>query len=467
MKITLYKFNKRENSTALPYSSVPSKEVKVQVYGDISLMTPTFVLEGASGSSSFTNYVGYTYCYVPDWKRRYFIDDIVISKGQILLKMSIDLLGTYKYSITSGTAYIRRADTTVTTEPDQLHLTGETLSAKGSENNLFPDNMSYIVGIRGKNTGIYTSMGNVTYYNMTQNQLNSLCSKLWASTTYTEKRGDYLVSCRPILGSFSGSDYRAVWIGNESAGFSSDTLDFSSPNCKYESPVYRITVPKHPQWTTGYDWLNSSEYASYSLYAGVFGTISIPASMVQSSSYMGYKLRINPLNGEATLFILDSNDNVQMRLTQSVFGTVPISAQSSNFSSTMAKELINITEGLVNAAQSKGVDLSPYTQIIDAYVSKNGINFKGLTVGGTSTISSTGGGGSITCADDKISLSGFFKEIRDVVPSTEGRAINKSDSISNYSGMVEMTMPQISPTRATENEKNALYRMCNGVIYIE
>lgn len=551
MKITLYKFTKKVNSTALPANG---EDVVVQIKNDISIVNPVFEMSGATGSSPFTNYSEYNYCYVKDWKRYYFIRDIRLSKGRWFLTCHIDVIGTYRGAINSGTAYIKRANTNIATEPDSLHCTGKFRITYNLGVNPMPSsaNTKFIVGIRGRNAG-YNSLGNVCYYVMNHTALALLSTYLWTSTELSEAaevdRGSYIVLCRAVAGDFPQTGAVRVKIADKDVHDGSNYL--SCPMLAYGLTCYSDTtgyvdIPTHPQFT--YKWLNAEPYASYIFNAGVFGTFTLPYSLLCGRLTLNYKVRVNPIDGVATLFIYDKNGNVAIRTSQQVFPTVDLASSNATIGNILGKMLCNLIDGkyvttdkkveskvevqsfedvrreiernrnttwadklsdfgheaesyakdywagvfnskkeiikekvgfvktaaetvgdvIVTAATDGAVsDAGDFISDLGKAFVQQGFNIGGFQIGGTPKISSSGGGGTITCLDDAFTLTGYFCEVRDVVPSTEGRAVNEVDVIGDYTGMVELAAVNIVPTGATKTERTELYNICNGVIYLE
>lgn len=540
MKITLYKFTKKVNSTALPTNG---EDVVVQIKNDISIVNPVFEMSGATGSSPFTNYSEYNYCYVKDWNRYYFIRDIKLSRGRWFLTCHIDVLGTYRGAINNGTAYIKRANTNIATEPDSLHCTGKFRITYNLGVNPMPSsaNTKFIVGIRGRNAA-YDSLGNVCYYVMNHTALALVSTYLWTSEDIREvsevDRGNYIVMCRAVAGDFPQTGAVRVKIADKDVHDGSNYLTcpmlVNGVNCYSDTTGY-VDIPTHPQFT--YKWLNAEPYASYIFNAGVFGTFTLPYSLLCGRLTLNYKVRVNPIDGVATLFIYDKNGNVAIRTSQQVFPTVDMASSNATIGNIIgnvlceaidtlqieteketeayikqeeeaSKDFFNpkgMLDSLINSfytsnfeGGSQVTNLGSFSKTENDYIKENaerlnaaeesrnetystwntllslgksfiqdGFNIGGFKIGGTPKISSSGGGGTITCLNDAFSLTGYFCEVRDVVPSTEGRAVNEVDVIGDYTGMVELAAVNIVPTGATKTERTELYNICNGVIYLE
>ncbi len=71
---------------------------------EINLSTPTFIIE-------FNNIPTCNYCYIDNFNRYYYIDNIKHIRSNIFeLRCSVDVLMTYKYYITNSTQYVSRQE---------------------------------------------------------------------------------------------------------------------------------------------------------------------------------------------------------------------------------------------------------------------------------------------------------------------------------------------------------------------
>lgn len=77
---------------------------------DSSLVNPSITLARHTSADTFSDY---NYCYIHQFKRTYYIDDIVYDKNTITLKLSVDVLTTYKSAILAGTYYLNKSSNSV------------------------------------------------------------------------------------------------------------------------------------------------------------------------------------------------------------------------------------------------------------------------------------------------------------------------------------------------------------------
>lgn len=104
MKIRLYKFSKRDNSTKQPSASDSYVEKNVALKDDTDIKTPSFELHTTDAT--------YTYAYIPDWNRYYFVSDVTyINNSEIIYHLEEDVLASNKTAIGNTVAHIAYSST--------------------------------------------------------------------------------------------------------------------------------------------------------------------------------------------------------------------------------------------------------------------------------------------------------------------------------------------------------------------
>lgn len=74
-----------------------------RIYNDNSISTPSIKIETDSVIPS-----GYNYAYIPDFGRYYYITDIEVGNGFIIVNLSVDVLMTYKTAILGSEVIVSR-----------------------------------------------------------------------------------------------------------------------------------------------------------------------------------------------------------------------------------------------------------------------------------------------------------------------------------------------------------------------
>ena len=104
-----YAFSKRENSTLIPSSSVPSYSMQIDINDpNTSVLNPQLRVRMPSSGTSL---LSYNYVYIQDLLRYYYIDDWTYNAdGTWTASCSVDVLASWKtYIMTSG-GYVGRSE---------------------------------------------------------------------------------------------------------------------------------------------------------------------------------------------------------------------------------------------------------------------------------------------------------------------------------------------------------------------
>ena len=101
--VTFYNFNKKENSTERPSGSGTTYNVVLK--DGCSIERPAIELN--SKPSSF-----YTYAYISDFSRYYYVSDWNYFRGTWTASLSVDVLATFKSQIGASSVYVLRSSNT-------------------------------------------------------------------------------------------------------------------------------------------------------------------------------------------------------------------------------------------------------------------------------------------------------------------------------------------------------------------
>ena len=104
-----YAFSKRENSTLIPSSSVPSYSMQIDINDpNTSVLNPQLRVRMPSSGTSL---LSYNYVYIQDLLRYYYIDDWTYNAdGTWTASCSVDVLSSWKSYIMNSPGYIGRAE---------------------------------------------------------------------------------------------------------------------------------------------------------------------------------------------------------------------------------------------------------------------------------------------------------------------------------------------------------------------
>ena len=331
--VTLYSFNKRENSTKRPTSG--GTDYSCILIDETSLMSPTFKLEIGS------NPIAKNYCYVSDFDRYYFIEDVTSNQGFWYITCKEDVMASYRGTIGASSHYVLRAasayDDTITDamypakvgQSSDHTLSGSVLSWSSGH--------SYIVGITGFSGQITTRQtGSVTYYQFNDkalywfiyylmHDLNTYCNI--ADQEYSDPGVQealinpiqYIVSCIALpIPIQDGSSGRENWDQLSSTY----GIDFGYYNCP-RSAIFKTTdcdvrlvpraatvresadvsIPKHPQASTRGVYLNGAPYSDYIFHCACWGDIPIDPAALINSDYLHYEIQYDVCQGNGRLLV--------------------------------------------------------------------------------------------------------------------------------------------------------------------
>lgn len=105
MQVLFYNnFSKRKNSTKRPASSLTPITLDCKLKEETSLLKPTLIISG--------NHFDYTYAYIPDWHRYYFVENITSeNNGLVQIELDEDCLASYKTQLANLRATIAYSST--------------------------------------------------------------------------------------------------------------------------------------------------------------------------------------------------------------------------------------------------------------------------------------------------------------------------------------------------------------------
>lgn len=102
MTITLYHNNSDKRTVSKNISNAGALTNAV-IIDDTSILTPRLKVR-----DNGIIMVQYNYCYIADFKRYYYITDITVSNGYILIDCKVDVLMSYAQEIKALTCVIKR-----------------------------------------------------------------------------------------------------------------------------------------------------------------------------------------------------------------------------------------------------------------------------------------------------------------------------------------------------------------------
>lgn len=299
-------FTKKTNSTKRPTNGTLI-EGYYRNSDPISLLTPVIRIEAGTTTPTWN------YCYIPDFKRYYYIAEWTHIEGVWIAQLSCDVLASYKDSIGNQDMYVLRSsaesdgriiDSKYPTKVKRSIVTNEVRNVMVTspsspsiaivDPNVFDKKFSqgsYIVGIIGANdTG-------VTYYSFTYSVFKSFIQALnddtvwegWDSVTtsipkqYAKAIADPLQFISSVT--WIPFEQRTLFPNGDIPRVSELELGYWNPfpnSCPLgiaQLDLYQdlikcqmfFNIPKHPQIANRGKWLQASPYSQYTLVLHPFG----------------------------------------------------------------------------------------------------------------------------------------------------------------------------------------------------
>lgn len=468
--VSFYNFSKRNNSTKRPEIASAAATYAVNLKAPTSILHPSLLL---NLPPEVTNPGLWTYAYIPQFNRFYFVSDWVFNRGLWEVGLDVDTLATYKLNIGPSTQYITRAagesDGAI---PDMLYpskqgVTFSTTTAESPWKSALSEGR-YVVGIIN---AAENGVGAVHYYVFTQNQFNALCNYLLSNVDWLDISDiseqltkalfnpfQYIVSCCWFpFGVIVGSVVTEIPVGWWSIPVAGGILD-STPT---QVALLNLDVPKHPQAAARGKFLNGSPFSSYLLSFPGFGEIVLDSNALVDLSKVYCVVRVDTITGKATLVLHDgSTDSQGGHILQTVRTQLAIPIQLAQLSN----NLFNALPGFISNAGSAAA--SYFTG-----------NIPGMIAGGASMISSAID--TITPRRETLGTNGSFSEIAlyprldaqfyrvaDESNEHRGRPLCKEKRIDTLSGFIMVADPDID-FPGMEEEKQTVRDFLAGGFYYE
>lgn len=419
-------FSKRENSSKQPSMQLAVKYECV-LKEACSVVTPVLLVE----HSPLISFKNFTYAYIPDFTRNYFVDDIVADGKLWVISMHVDVLATYRDAIASASLYIVRSSVRyngliadnhypVTFDRRSMITESDTLWTTLSGSNSPNTNITYgvfVLGIISKpDTGDTGpgSYGSIKYFALTQAALIRLVTRLLENSMLTDDGFSatdatinlqkslinplgYIKSCMwlPINISVivgTAATRLNVWDWNIT-GFASGHVKMLTGSTPYRSSgQVGITPHAHPQAATRGAYLNAAPYHRVSLLYPPFGLFEIDTTELVDNSTLAVMCTVDYITGLGQLDIMSvvpagsqmTGSASAYNVLQRVKGQVGVSIQLSEVSydySNMGLNLIGFGAEAINKAFGEYLDSSISNALTQIGTAVNAMRTKQSTIG--------------------------------------------------------------------------------------
>lgn len=337
MNITFYSgFQKRENSTKVVAtgSGVTSYALTGVLKEPCSIESPVVQIARLTSDASPAQY---TYAYISDFSRYYFVDDWIWNTGRWECHMTEDYLASWKTQIGNITAYVTRAASD-SNEYVQDHfyptLVGPAITSvamTSGYNGVAPSGGCYVLGIINKE-GSTLDGGAVTYYALSPSEMRSMMEMLF-STEFLEDMGfpstlavgqqltqdvvkaffnpmDYIVSC--IWFPFAYNTISSAAVADITFGwFTPDQITMTGHVVTQFAVSIPVTgtIPDHPQAALRGAFLNYAPYTEITLNIPPFGQIPFDTSFIGEGDSINGRVYVDVITGKCELRISNSENS--------------------------------------------------------------------------------------------------------------------------------------------------------------
>ena len=338
--VNFYNLTKQENSTLRP-TGTPETFQCVIKHGS-GLINPTLELD-----IGLTEAPAWNYCYIPAWRRWYYIREWHFDKAIWTASLKVDVLATYRAEIGNADLYALRTSVSSLYDGrivDQLYPAKVNCSYDSTTMNTVwktPANGCFVIGVVAK-TPIY---GSVNYYCVDRSAMQSIIQGL-LDNTITEENGfnlsdagaglqlalvdplQYIKSA--VFLPVSYSDVSGVPVPlNQMVIFNYPVTISGNDKIIVNEPYFTISrtfnTIKHPQTASRGQFVNTSPYTLATLSFPPFGTIELDTTVICNVDSITVDVRIDTLNGRGIMEVwangvllnkLESQIGVPVQLSQ-------------------------------------------------------------------------------------------------------------------------------------------------------
>lgn len=331
MQAIFYNFTKKENSTKTPDEAGTS--IDIYLKDNTSMLHPSIELKLADAPS-------WNYCYIPEFRRYYYVYDWAYYRGTWSASCNHDPLASWRTDISRASLYVLRSaaeyDGAINddmypakAEPAQqnIRITDGDNFVWFKEQQDLEDGV-YVLGVVNSSEAV---QGAAAYYVLTNAELRNLLSYLMANTSYLDVPTDiavngipdellktlynpfqYIVSCK-WFPQYNGAQDGTIKYGWWSTSVSAKKLNGA---VRYYDGYFNI--PEHPQAASRGAYLNGSPYTRIDLMIQPFGIIPVdPALLVNTSaSRVDVRCMVDYVTGAAMLTITIGGTLVKTVSTQ-------------------------------------------------------------------------------------------------------------------------------------------------------
>lgn len=470
-RVTFYKFSKRSNSTLRPSGG---SSFNCVIKAGSGVLYPTITLDMGSAGG----YPDYNYCYIPDFDRYYYIQDMV-NRGPVWeIKLKVDALASWRDTIGGTSLYVLRSsaesdgnvyDTYYpTTSQNTVQITaGSRLFSSQNDDAIHPPVEGCIVcGVVSKKANI----GSLCYYAIPYAGFDNLCSYLTSDTLLTDynfKETDASFELQKALINPLQYIKTAMWVPGSASSYGSSAevvvFNWKTGVNGYRLGAYEpytvfsdsLTVANHPQISRG-RYLNLTPYTITWLDAPPFGTIQIDSSLLRDSATINYDAVLDHITGVGTLRIKNASGAIISTVSAQVGVPVNLSQVTRDYLGAASNTVQSVAQTVQNAIFGN----------IAGAVSGVASGIASAANSIAPRVQSMGGTGSFSALYGRVRLFQQFFTIADEDLSHNGRPLCKVRTPASLGGFMMVLDGDISAP-ATDAELSEIRSMMEGGFYYE
>ena len=400
--VTLYKNNKKVNSTALPAAQVGTIGLSCELKNITNLFNPVLVFSVdvfKDSQGNLKNPLEYNYCSIPDFNRYYFIRSWSWVLGRWEAALEVDVLASHRADIGDATAYVLRSASAC--DPDVIDTKYPTLSgmerASTVKNSRWDTNINstaitqgfYVIGVVNNDAN---AVGVTSYYALSGAGMREFIQKLYASPSWmnitdTTISNDlqkmlmnpiqYITSCMwfpfgvdPSTLAQRGGTIPVGWWSISMT----NTVYWLEGTTMRQTQYETFDIPVHPQASSNSNlrWLRNAPYSQYQLQLYPYGVMPLDSAKLIGYNRIFCRMDIDLMTGSSVLSITRGIDNTQYSDTviYSAVGQVGIPISLAQMSVDMSR----LTDG-TTWVLSAGMALAnnkPFMQDMDAAIGAAG-----------------------------------------------------------------------------------------------
>lgn len=319
--VTLYTFNKKENSTKRPTSVGASFNCIIKE--ESGVVNPSIELDLGLASSPSS----YNYAYIEEFDRYYWIEEWTNIYPLWRASLKVDVLATYKNDIGNTPLYVLRASNEYdgsiidTLYPSKVY---NTVSVNFPDIDLWTSTPlasgTFIIGV----VASYGAFGGVSYHALSYSNMRSLIYKLLqdgvaeahgfslndASMSLQKALIDplqYVKSCIYLpydISNIVGNVETTLTIWDWSLEVENKELSLNNTVIVKNA---EIPLTSHPQENQRGIFTNVAPYTEHVYSDGIFGDITLDTVRLAYSNKVDVNLRVDVTNGLGTLSLYSGN----------------------------------------------------------------------------------------------------------------------------------------------------------------